>query len=103
MITGWGELAVLPGNQDPEWAQYREAIFKYLQAMDPEVRGAHEKMIELAIKKGIHPRAEIGSYEHARTFIDMGVRHFCIGWDMFSLAGWCRQQKEGIKELLSSL
>ncbi len=36
VITAWGELALLIDNHDPEWAGYREAIFKYLHAYDPQ-------------------------------------------------------------------
>ena len=82
---------------------YPISIGKPGQARDPEVQGAHDKMIKMALERGVHPRIEIGSFEHAKPFIEMGVRHFCIGWDMFTLAGWCRQQSEGIKELLKSL
>lgn len=84
-------------------SDYSISIGKPGQTRDPEVQGAHEKMIKMALERGVHPRIEIGSFEHAKPFIDMGVRHFCIGWDMFTLAGWCRQQGEGIKELFSSL
>lgn len=34
VITAWGELALLTDKHDPEWAAYREAIFKYLHAYD---------------------------------------------------------------------
>jgi hypothetical protein len=34
VITAWGELALLTDKHDPEWAGYREAIFKYLHAYD---------------------------------------------------------------------
>lgn len=81
-------------------ADYSISIGKPGQMGDPEVQGAHMKMIELARKKGVHPRVEIGSYEQAKRFIDMGVRHFCIGWDTAVLAMWCRQQGEGMKKLL---
>jgi hypothetical protein len=33
----------------------------------------------------------------------MGVRHFCIGWDIATLFGWCKRQGEGMRELLASL
>lgn len=36
VMTGWGELAVLTESDDPAWQQDRAAIFKYLQAFDPD-------------------------------------------------------------------
>jgi 4-hydroxy-2-oxoheptanedioate aldolase len=79
---------------------YSISIGKPGQAQDPEVQSAHKYMIETALGKGIAPRVEIGSFEQARPYIDMGVRHFCIGWDTSILAEWCRAQAAGITGLL---
>ncbi len=68
-----------------------------------EAQKAQRDMIELALKKGVAPRVELGSFEQAKPFIDMGVRHFCIGQDLGVIYGWCRQQKEGLRELLASI
>ena len=70
------------------------------QSRSPEVQDAHSYMIETALKKGVIPRVEIGSFEQAKPYIEMGVRHFCMGWDTGIIAMWCRQQAEGMKELL---
>ena len=84
-------------------ADYSISVGKPGQMRDPEIQEAHQKMIELSIKKGVTPRVEIGSFEQAQPFIDMGVRHFCIGWDTMVISMWCRQQGEGMRELLSSV
>jgi len=59
-------------------------------------------MIELALKKGIAPRVEIGGFEQAKPFIEMGVRHFCIGQDLRVLYEWCQKHGKGMRELLAS-
>ncbi len=33
-------------------------------------------------------------------FIEMGVRHFCIGWDLMVIYQWCRKHGEGLHRLL---
>ena len=58
-------------------------------------------MIALALKKGVAPRVEIGSFEQAKAYMDIGVRHFCIGWDVGTIFGWCQQQAKGMKELMA--
>jgi len=83
-------------------ADYSISIGKPGQMGDPAVQGAHRKMIELALKKGVVPRVEIGDFEQAKPFIEMGVRHFCIGWDTSVISMWCRRQGEGMRELLAS-
>ena len=39
-------------------------------------------MMELALKKGVHPGVEISDFEQAKGYIDMGVQHFCVGWGL---------------------
>jgi len=82
-------------------ADYSTSIGKPGQTQDPEVQKAHQDMIELALKKGVAPRVEIAVFEQAKPFIEMGVRHFCIGWDTVTIALWCRQQGEAMRKLLS--
>jgi len=71
------------------------------QRQDPEVQKAERDMIELALKKGVNPRVELASFEQARPYVEMGVRHFCIGTDLKVIYGWCQQQAEGMQKLLA--
>ena len=80
-------------------SDYSISVGKPGQGGSPEIQKTHRDMIELAIKKGVAPRVEVGSFEQAKPFAEMGVRHFCIGWDTLVLAQWCRQQGQGIKGL----
>ena len=57
-------------------------------------------MIKTALKKKVAPRVEISSFEQAKPYIEMGVRHFCIGWDTSIIAQWCKQQAEGMAAIL---
>jgi len=84
-------------------ADYSISIGKPGQAADPEVQQAHRDMIEAALKKGVVPRVEAASFEQARPFVEMGVRHFCIGWDVRTILTWCREQGKGMRELLASV
>ena len=72
------------------------------QGASPEVQQAQRQMIEMALKKGIAPRVEITSFEQAHAFMEMGVRHFCIGWDVRTIFSWCQQQGGAMREILSS-
>ena len=42
----------------------------------------------MALKKGLHPRVELRDPSQAAKYLDMGVKHFCIGWDVRILADW---------------
>ena len=82
-------------------SDYSISIGKPGQGRSPEVQKTHRDMIELALKKGVAPRVEIASFEQAKPFVEMGVRHFCIGWDLRTIYGWCQQQAEGMRQLLA--
>lgn len=82
-------------------ADYSISIGTPGQGGSDEVQQAHRSMIEKALKAGVAPRVEVGSFEQTQRFLDMGVRHFCIGWDLGIIAAWCRSQGKGMKELLS--
>ncbi len=72
------------------------------QSSHPSVQEAHHRMIKLALEAGKHPRVEIGSFEQAKPYVDMGVRHFCIGWDVRILREWCLRQGAAMRELLGA-
>ena len=65
-----------------------------------EIQRKQRDIIELALIKGVHPRVEIDDFEKAQEFIDMGVRHFCIGWDLMTLYQWCKKHGAGMRRLL---
>ncbi len=81
---------------------YSISIGKPGQEGSSEMKKIEQAMIELALKKGVHPRAEIDSFEEAKKYIDMGVRHFCIGADLGIIYQWCQQNREGMRKLLAS-
>ncbi len=84
-------------------SDYSISIGKVGQARSPEVQKVQRDMIELALKKGVAPRVETAGFEQAKPYVEMGVRHFCIGTDLRVIYGWCQQQAEGMRELLASI
>lgn len=49
----------------------------------PAITPFEERVIARSIELGIAIRAEISEPDEARRYVDLGVRHFCIGWDRF--------------------
>jgi hypothetical protein len=41
----------------------------------------------------------IGHPDQARRYLDMGVRHFCIGWDVGILFEWFKQNGQAMREI----
>ena len=69
----------------------------------PEIRTYEEQVIAKSLAYGIHPRIEIGAPEQAKRYIDLGVRHFCIGWDRFIYRSSLMSLGEKMQELTSGL
>ncbi|MCL4534053.1 MAG: aldolase/citrate lyase family protein [Bacteroidetes bacterium] len=67
----------------------------------PAVREAEEYVIKTALKKGIAPRAEIGTPEMAERYLKMGVKHFCMGWDVRILYDWFKEKGGALRELVA--
>ena len=56
------------------------------------IRETERLVIEQALIKGIQPRAEIADVQQAGWYLDLGVRHFCIGHDVGILYDWWAEQ-----------
>jgi 4-hydroxy-2-oxoheptanedioate aldolase len=54
----------------------------------------------LTIEKGLHPRVEFADIKQAAPYLEMGVKHFCIGWDVRILHDWWRVNGEGMRAML---
>jgi 4-hydroxy-2-oxoheptanedioate aldolase len=81
-------------------ADYSMSIGLAGQWSHPRVQEAERYMIETALKKGIAPRAEISHPAEAKKYLDMGVKHFCIGTDVSILFDWFRQNGRDMRNLL---
>ena len=66
----------------------------------PDVVAAKKKTFETSIKMGVPPRAEIGSADETKEYLDMGVRHFSVGTDITILHDFWKQEGEGIRKAL---
>jgi len=95
------EILAVPGVDMVQFgpSDYSISIGKPGKGGDTDVQSAHHKMIKRALEMGVAPRVEIGSFEQAKSYLDMGVRHFCVGWDLVTIYGWCKQQGRIIEEL----
>jgi 2-keto-3-deoxy-L-rhamnonate aldolase RhmA len=69
-------------------SDFSMSIGKTGQYSDAEVLAAEKKTIETALRMGLHPRVELRDPSQAGKYLEMGVKHFCIGWDVRILADW---------------
>ena len=81
-------------------ADYAMSIGHPGEFTHPKVREAEKYVIETALKMGIAPRAEPKGPDQIKKYLDMGVKHFCVGTDTKTLFDWFRQQGEAMVKVL---
>ena len=69
----------------------------------PTVRDVERRVIEAALARGIAPRAEISHPRAAARYLEMGVRHFCMGWDMSILHDWFTETGKAMRDVLAGV
>lgn len=82
-------------------ADYAMSIGVPGQWKHPKVLEAYTYTIETAIKMGVRPRVELWDAEQAEPYLNMGVKDFCIGWDVLTIYNYCKTQGEAMGKLLS--
>jgi len=96
------EILSLPGLDMIQWgaADYTISVGRPGQWTSPETKAVEKRVFETALKMGVPPRCEINSPDAAKYYLDMGVRHFCIGADLLVWFEWCRKNGEVMRKAL---
>lgn len=96
------EILSVPGIDMIQWgpADFSMSIGKPGQWGSPEVKAAEQKVIDTCLKMNVHPRIEIGNAEGAKRYLDMGVRHFCIGTDVSILYQYWKNEGDALRKAL---
>jgi 4-hydroxy-2-oxoheptanedioate aldolase len=66
----------------------------------PRVKEAEAHVIKTALRLGVAPRVEIDTPDQARPYLEMGVRHFCMGWDVGILFDWFKSQGAALRAMV---
>jgi 4-hydroxy-2-oxoheptanedioate aldolase len=73
-------------------ADYSMSIGIPGQWTHPRTREAEKYVIETSLKMGIPPRVELADFRDADRYLRMGVKHFCVGWDIDVIHKYCKDQ-----------
>jgi 2-keto-3-deoxy-L-rhamnonate aldolase RhmA len=97
------EVLAGPGIDLVQWGpdDYAMSIGKAGERDSREVRDAERRVFEACRAAGIPARAEIDSFAEAQRYLDMGVRHFCLGCDLHIVHEFLRREGEGMRSLLA--
>jgi len=64
------------------------------------IRAAEEKCIKAALRHNVRPRAEINTPEAARRYMDLGVKDFNIGGEIWNLSTMWRNHGTAMRGIL---
>jgi len=96
------EILAVPGVDMIQWgpSDYAMSIGRPGGWYDPDVKEVERDVISRALAAGVVPRVEIVEPADAEPYLDLGVRHFCIGTDLHVLHAWWRERGSALRERL---
>lgn len=96
------EILEVEGIDMVQWgpSDYAMSIGRAGDERHESVVTAERRVITLCHEAGVPCRAEIATVEAAKYYADLGIRHFSLGWDLFTLYD---ALKDGGERLRSSL
>ena len=68
-----------------------------------QVLDAEKYVIDTAHRMGIPARVELSDATGAERYLELGIKHFCIGWDVSTLHVWLTEQGKRMRDLLNGV
>jgi 4-hydroxy-2-oxoheptanedioate aldolase len=101
-VEALDEILEVPGIDMIQWGpgDYSMSIGRPGQGKSPDIKAIEKRVIDASMKKGIPPRAEIATPDQAKYYLDMGIRHFCMGTDLLTLHQWMKDNGEEMRKAL---
>ena len=98
------EVLSVPGVDMIQWggSDYSMSVGRAGQRGSAEIKAVERKVIETSLRMGVPPRAEINTADQAKYYLDMGVRHFCIGTDVNILYDWWKAHGDSVRKAVTS-
>jgi 4-hydroxy-2-oxoheptanedioate aldolase len=96
------EIFSIDGIDMIQWggADYSMSIGRAGERSAPDIKAVERRVIETGLRMGIPPRAEIASPDQAAYYLDLGVRHFCIGTDVSILFNWLKENGAALRRMV---
>ncbi len=96
------DVLAVPGVDMVQWggSDYSMGMGRAGERSSPEMKRVERRVFETSMKMGVPPRAEINTADQAKEYLDMGVRHFCIGTDINILHGWWKAHGDHVRKAL---
>jgi 2-keto-3-deoxy-L-rhamnonate aldolase RhmA len=103
-VENLDEILAVGGIDMIQWgpSDYAMSIGRAGEQDSKVVRDAERRVLSACLEAGIPARAEIRSPEEASYYLDLGVRHFNLGIDLFTLYDVLKQGGEQLREIVGT-
>ena len=81
-------------------SDYSMSVGRPGERNSPAIKAVERRVIETALNLGVPPRAEINTADQAKYYLDLGVRHFCIGTDVTILHNWLKAHGDDLRKAI---
>lgn len=68
-----------------------------------EFKAVEREMIKVALAHGVQPRCEINSPDDAKYYVDLGVKHFCLGDELRNNTIYWNRQGGALRSMVNEL
>ena len=99
------EILAVPGIDMIQWgpADYAMSIGRPGDWYGPEVERVERDVFERCIKAGVPPRAELSNPKDVDRFLEMGVKDFCMGTDLYVIYDWMRDNGRVLRDAVEKV
>ena len=96
------EILAVDGIEMLQWgpSDFSMSIGVSPKSKDARVQAGEKRVIESCLAAGVIPRIEISSADEAKSYLDMGARHFCIGTEIATLYQFWQKEGEQMRRAL---
>ena len=93
----------LKGVDMIQWgpADYALSIGRPGEFNSADIREVEQKVLKKCMDAGVPARAEIESVDEAKYYLDLGIRHFCLGTDLMILHQWLKKEGGKLRDALA--
>ncbi len=99
------EILAVPGIDMIQWgpADYSMSIGRAGEWYHPDILRVERDVLERCIKAGVPPRAELNNPKDAARFLEMGVKDFCMGTDLYVVYDWMRDNGKALRTTVEAV
>lgn len=102
-LNNLAEICDVPGVDMVQFGPSDYSMSNGWNAMEHvnEYKEAERRMIKVALEHGVQPRCEVNTPDQAKYYLDLGVRHFCLGDELRTNINYWTKAGGELKKLLS--